>query len=141
MIDVTGLQPDDAVSDVDHARRNAVRADAVDDGAVARLPQEAPKPLRGSYKDRVVKSVEIPGVEQELVGPAEAFGEAEGHERVGDVEVPGYGEAGGHGKRRQEHHHDRHLAMRLSVCHERAAPELGLIRADEEMHEDRAGEQ
>src|SRR5437868_4909725 len=38
MIEVTGLQPDRAARDVEHARRNPVRPEAVDQPAITTLP-------------------------------------------------------------------------------------------------------
>src|SRR4029079_18392719 len=88
LIDVSGLQPDHAVGHVDDASGDAVRAESVDDGAIAGLPEEMPEPLRRPHEGRVIERVEIPGIEQELMGAAEALGEAERHQRIADVEVP-----------------------------------------------------
>ena len=75
------------------------------------------------------------------MGAAEPLGEAERHQRVGDVEIPGDGEAEHHGDGRRRHHPERHGMMLASMRDERAAPELLLSRADEEMEEQPAGQQ
>src|SRR5262245_57299525 len=46
VIEVTGLQSHDATGHVEHARRDAVGAPAVDQPAVAVLPQDAAEPQR-----------------------------------------------------------------------------------------------
>ena len=44
VIEIAGLQPHDVAGHVEHARRDAVRPEAVDQPAVAALPQEAAEP-------------------------------------------------------------------------------------------------
>src|SRR5262249_448552 len=46
VIEITGLQPHHVAGDVEHARRNAVRPEAVDQPAVAALPEQAAEPER-----------------------------------------------------------------------------------------------
>src|SRR6186997_3115110 len=46
VVEVAGLELDHPLGDVEYARRDAVRAESVDEPAVALLPQEAPDPLR-----------------------------------------------------------------------------------------------
>src|SRR5262245_25944187 len=58
VIEISGLQADNAVGDVDHACRDAVGAKAVDQPAVALLPQEAAQPLRRAHEEDVIKLVE-----------------------------------------------------------------------------------
>src|SRR3569832_2968231 len=67
VIEVAALQPHDVPRHVEHARGDTVWAEAVDQPAVAALPQRAAKPLGRTREDDVVELVEIPLVEQELV--------------------------------------------------------------------------
>ena len=67
VIDVAGLQPHDVARHVDDARRDAVRPEAVDDAAVAALPEQPAEPEGRAHEDEVVELVEIPFVEQEAV--------------------------------------------------------------------------
>src|SRR6185312_2008746 len=46
VIEVAALQPHDVARDVEHARRHAVGAEAVDQPAVSALPERAAEPLR-----------------------------------------------------------------------------------------------
>ena len=103
--------------------------------------RNATEPQRRPHEQKVVEPIEVPGVEQELVGAAEALGEAEGHERIGDVEIPGDAEAERHGDGGRQPHQQRHLVMLPRMRDDRPSPERGLIGADEIRHEDAAGEQ
>jgi len=67
VIDVAALQPHDIARHIDDARRDAVRPEAVDNEAVAALPEQPPDPERRANEQEVVNLVEIPFVEQEAV--------------------------------------------------------------------------
>src|SRR5690242_10529442 len=88
VVEVPGLQADDAIGHVDHPSRDAVRAETVDQPTVALLPQEASEPLRRADEEDVIELVEIPLVEQEPVEPVMTFGKLPRHLRSADVEVP-----------------------------------------------------
>src|SRR5258706_12718805 len=75
VIEVAGLQPDHVAGDVEHPGRDPVRPEAIDQPAVAALPEQAAEPDRGADEDEVVKLVEIPLVEQEAVKPGTLAGE------------------------------------------------------------------
>ncbi len=78
MIKVSGLHLDDTVGDIEHASRDAIRAEAVNKPAVATLPEQAAKPTSRTYEEEIVQFVEVPLVEKELVEAtvtaASAFG-------------------------------------------------------------------
>jgi hypothetical protein len=57
----------DAIGHIDDARGDAIGADAIDDPAIATLPEQAAEPLRRAHEDQVVELVEVPFVEQEAV--------------------------------------------------------------------------
>src|SRR5262245_10619668 len=65
--EIAGLQPYHSLGDIEDARRDAVRTEAVDQPAVALLPQEAAEPLGRIDENEVIELVEIPLVEQELI--------------------------------------------------------------------------
>src|SRR5215468_2548887 len=67
VIHVARLQAHDVAGHVQHPRRHAVGAEAVDQPAVASLPQEPADPQSRPYDDEVVDFVEVPLVEQEAV--------------------------------------------------------------------------
>src|SRR5262245_1067737 len=75
VVEVAGLQPHHVAGDVDDARRDAVRPEAVDQPAVAAAPQEAAEPDRRTPEQEVVDLVEVPLVEQEAVEDAVIAGE------------------------------------------------------------------
>src|SRR5665213_2575641 len=58
MVEVAGLQPHHVARHVEHARRDAVRPQAVDQPTVAALPQEAAERLRRLDKNNVIDLVE-----------------------------------------------------------------------------------
>src|SRR5665213_1505213 len=65
VVEVAGLQAHGALRDVEDAGRYAVRAKAVDQPAIALLPQEAAEPLGRANEDEVIELVEVPLVEKE----------------------------------------------------------------------------
>src|ERR1700756_1920990 len=67
VIEVAGLDLDDVAGDVEHPRRHAIGAEAVDDGAIALFPELIADPFRRPHEDQLVQLVEVPFVEQELV--------------------------------------------------------------------------
>ena len=67
MIDVAGLQLDDAPGHIDDAGSDAVGPEPVDDGAIAALPEQAAEPEGRTHENRIIEFVEIPFVEQEFV--------------------------------------------------------------------------
>src|SRR6266849_46620 len=75
VIHVAGLQAHNVARDVKDPRRDAVGTEAVDQPAVAALPQQATKPQRRTYDDGVVDLVEVPLVEEEPVEHAMLPGE------------------------------------------------------------------
>ena len=83
VVDVAGLEADHAAGHVEHAGGDPVRAHAVDDAAVALLPEELPKPLAGRTKIAVVELVEVPLVEQEPVQARLLGGELAAAARAG----------------------------------------------------------
>ena len=101
VVDVAGLQADDVARDVEDARRDAVRPEAVDDEAVAALPEQLAEPDRRADEEDVVDLVEVPLVEQELVEqPAGRAPAAPGNVGPADVELLGDQQA-------EDHHHGR----------------------------------
>ena len=102
VIEVAGLDLHDVAGDIEHPRRDAVRAEAVDDVAVALLPEEVADPLRRTDEDEVIQLVEVPFVEQELVEHLVLAGEFDRQIRPADVEQPRHQEAQHHHHRRQE---------------------------------------
>ena len=103
VIEVAGLQPHHVAGDVEHARGDAVRPEAVDQPAVAALPQQAAEPQRRPHEDDVVELVEVPLVEQELVERLVLARELGRQLGLADVELPGDQEA-------ERHHHGRQHA-------------------------------
>src|ERR1700761_126770 len=96
VIEIAGLDLYDVAGDVEHPRRHAVGTEAVDDGAVAFLPELIADPLGRPHEDQVVQLVEIPFVEQELVQHRllrrevlRQIGSADG-EDVGDEKTAGH---------------------------------------------------
>src|SRR3954470_23354135 len=67
MIEVAGLHAHNIARDVEHARRDAVRTEAVDQPAVALEPERTAQPFDGAHQQDVVDLVEVPLVEQEIV--------------------------------------------------------------------------
>src|SRR5712692_9439900 len=67
VIHIAGLQAHDVARDVKDPRRDAVGTEAVDQPAVAALPQQAAKPKRWPHDEGVVDLVEVPLVEEEPV--------------------------------------------------------------------------
>src|SRR3569833_1574944 len=55
VIEVSGLEPHDVARDVEHARGHAVRAEAVDQPAIAALPVRVAVPLRRTHENEVVE--------------------------------------------------------------------------------------
>ncbi len=102
MIEVAALELDGAAGDIEHPCRNAVRAQAVDDGPVALLPEEVAEPLGGADEQEVIQLVEVPLVEQELIQPLMIPREFFGQIRLGDVEHERH-------QRAQHHHHRRRI--------------------------------
>src|SRR5262245_9518905 len=88
VIERAALQPHDIAGDVEHARRDAVRTEAVDDGAVALLPEEGAEPLRRTDEDDVVELVEVPLVQKEAVQHLVLVREFDRQVRPADVEQP-----------------------------------------------------
>ena len=88
VIEIAGLQLDHVAGDVEHPRRHAIGTEAVDDVAVADLPQEASEPFRRTHEDQVVEFVEIPFVEQELVEHRLLVGEFDRNIGPADIEQP-----------------------------------------------------
>src|SRR5262249_6462368 len=99
VVEVAGLQPHHVAGDVDPARRDAVRSEAVDQPAVAAAPQQAAEPEGGPHEQEVVDLVEVPLVEQEAVQDLVIAGEPHGDIRLSDIEPVGDAQA--------DEHHDR----------------------------------
>src|SRR5689334_3870582 len=64
VVEVARLQLHHAVGHIHHAGGDAIRAEAVDEPAVALLPEEAAEPLRRADEENVVDLVEVPLVEE-----------------------------------------------------------------------------
>src|SRR5438067_46170 len=75
VIDVAGLQPARLARELAGGGGDAVRAEAVDDHAVAALPQPVAQGEGGAHEQAVIKLVEIPFVEQKQVDRAEPRGQ------------------------------------------------------------------
>src|SRR3569832_923734 len=99
VIEVTALEPHDVARDIEHPRGDAVRAEAVDQPAVAALPERVAEPLRRTHENEVVEFVEVPFVEQELVERPVLPGELARYDRTAKVEMPGDEEADQQGAR------------------------------------------
>src|SRR5262252_7610613 len=67
VIHVAGLQAHDVARDVEYPCRYTIGPEAVDQPAVAALPQDPPEPQGRPHDDEVVDFVEVPLVEQEPV--------------------------------------------------------------------------
>src|SRR6185437_1541534 len=67
VVDIAGLQAAGAHRQTDGQRRHAIRAEAVDGGAVALLPQAAADREGRAHEEPVVKLVKIPFVEEEQI--------------------------------------------------------------------------
>src|SRR5499433_4254629 len=86
VVEVAGLQAHHIAGDVDHARRHAVRPEAVDQPAVTAAPQQAAEPDGGPHEQEIVQLVEVPLVEEELVQPLVLARELDRDIRTPDVE-------------------------------------------------------
>src|SRR5229473_368076 len=102
MIHIAGLQAHDVAGDVKDPRRDAVGTEAVDQPAVAALPQQATKPQRRTYDDGVVDLVEVPLVEEEPVEHAMLLGELDGKIWTTDIEQPRHPPTDQHQHARQQ---------------------------------------
>ncbi len=143
VIDVARLQLHGLSRDIEHAGGNAVRAETVDDHAVADLPQRAAEPFGRAHEEEIVQLVEIPFVVEEQVEHAPLRRHLARQIRAQDVIVVGYEEAEDRHNEGCELDPEREFAM-LAMARERcdrAAPEFGGTFADEPMFEDRTGEQ
>src|SRR5215472_17567248 len=60
VVHVAGLQAHDVARDDQYHRREAVRPEAIDQPAVAALPQQATDPQRRAHDEEVVDLVEVP---------------------------------------------------------------------------------
>src|SRR5262245_38909656 len=89
VVEIAGLQPHHAACHVEHPGGDAVRPEAVDQPAVAVLPQYATEPQRRAHDEEIVELVEVPLVEQELVERLLLAGELDRQLRPPDVELPG----------------------------------------------------
>src|SRR6202051_3778091 len=67
MVDIAGLQAHRTAGDVEDARRDAVRSEAVDDHAVTALPKQTADCESRTNEEEVVEFVEVPFVEQEPI--------------------------------------------------------------------------
>src|ERR1700722_1353141 len=67
VIEIAGLQPYHVARHIQHSRRNAVGPEAVDQPAVAALPEQAAECLGRLDENHVIDFVEVPFVEQEFV--------------------------------------------------------------------------
>src|SRR5512144_141852 len=76
--DVAGLQPHCAAGDPQGGGGDAVGPDPVDQRLVAALPEAAPENERRPHEESVVKLVEVPLVQQELIDRLEALGQHAG---------------------------------------------------------------
>ncbi len=143
VVDIAGLQPHDPVGHVDDTGRDPIRAEAVDDGAVALLPEDAADGHRRLHEQGVVKLVEVPLVEQEQVDRAEGARRSIRQRRHCDVVDVGQSEAGDHGDGRGPGHEFRHLVhgmhdVVVRALEDRPAPEFLVVVADEVLLEDEA---
>src|SRR5712671_5336183 len=111
MIHIAGLQAHDVAGDVKDPRRDAVGTEAVDQPAVAALPQQATKPQRWPYDDGVVDLVEVPLVEEEPVQHHMLPGELDRELGSPDIEQPR------HSKSDQHQHGRQHRDDRADVVH------------------------
>src|SRR5229473_1867333 len=102
VIHVAGLQAHNVARDVKDPRRDAVGTEAVDQPAVAALPQQATKPQRRTYDDDVVDLVEVPLVEEEPVEHAMLLGELDGKLWTTDIEQPRHPPTDQHQHARQQ---------------------------------------
>ena len=88
MIDVARLQPAGLARQFPGRRGDTVGPEPVDNGAVAGLPQAFAKREGGAHEEPIIKLVEVPFVEEELVERTEAGREPRwdlGDQRIADV--------------------------------------------------------
>ena len=109
VVEIAGLQPDDIARHVEHARGDAVGPEAVDDEAVAALPEQPAEPHRRADKEEVVDAVEVPGVEQEAIEHALIARERRGDIGPADIELPGHQKTADHHHRRRQRHGERQM--------------------------------
>ena len=109
VVEIAGLQSHHVARDAQHPLRHAVGPEAVDQPAVAVLPQEAAEPHRRPDEDDVIELVEVPLVEQEFVERRLLAREFDRQLRPLDIEPPGDGETDHHHHRRQHRHHERNV--------------------------------
>ena len=95
---------------------------AVDDLAIALLPQEAAQPLRGAHEDHVVKLVKVPFVQQEQVKRALLCCQLCRQVRAADVELPRQRKAQQHGDERR--HLDPFRRLMRVVDHMVVRPQI-----------------
>ena len=93
VVEIAGLQPHHVAGHVEHACRDAIRTKAVDEPAVAALPEQTAEPLGRPDEDQVVKLVEIPLVEQEAIKPVVLARELDRNIGPTNIELPGDQEA------------------------------------------------
>src|SRR5690242_15401505 len=82
VVEIARLQSHHVAGDVDDARRDAVRPEAVDQPAVAAAPQQAGEPQHRPHDEEIVDLVEVPLVEQEAVDDLLLAGEPDGDIRA-----------------------------------------------------------
>src|SRR3546814_13077189 len=73
-VEITGLHPAGIFAANDHKRGGAIRPEAIDRSFVAPLPEEAAQGEGRLYEQHIVKLVEIPFIEQEVVEQPEMAG-------------------------------------------------------------------
>src|SRR5262252_2266760 len=109
VIHIAGLQAHDVAGYVQHPRRYAVGTKAIDQPAVAALPQEPADPQSRPYDEEVVDLVEVPLVEQKpvehLMLPRE-FGRKFG---AADIEYPRHRKSDRHQYGRQHRDERAHM--------------------------------
>src|SRR4029453_2580522 len=101
MIKITGLQAHHPVGDVNDTCGDTVWTVAVNQPAIALLPQETAQSLRRANEQEVIKLGEIPLVEQELVKTRVICGQLLRRFGGANVEIPRDDESCCHCKERR----------------------------------------
>src|SRR5439155_12988927 len=138
VVEIASLQPARPSRQIAGDGRHPIGPEPVDHRAIAGFPQ----PVAGHHgrpdKQRIVKFVEIPLVEQEKVQRAELGGEPHGESGIDDVENVGDGDADhSDGQRyvankRRDSFRDRKRVV-LRQYQDRCPPKTGALIADKEI--------
>src|SRR5690554_5715355 len=89
VIEISALQPDGALRKIARDVRYAVRSQAVNDGAISRLPETAANEDGRPHEEDIVEFVEVPLVVGEEIERSQTGSQQRWQRRNLDVEEPG----------------------------------------------------